>query len=70
MLLNLWIFGILFALFFLEIKTSFTENFRNFLRKNYGEAVERELTRLDLGVSGSFGGGTVHPAGAKTTYFF
>lgn len=39
-----------------------SDKFRAFLRSKYGAAVEKELTRSDMGIGGSFGGGRHNPA--------
>lgn len=50
---NRLIFGFLI---FQVVNCQFAKEFRNFIYLNYGAAVEKRLTRADLGSAGSFGG--------------
>ncbi|KAL3108406.1 hypothetical protein niasHT_015328 [Heterodera trifolii] len=48
-----------------SINATFSVTFRQFLRERYGDAVDKELSREDVGGGGSFGGGT-HQKGQQT----
>lgn len=61
-----WFEILFFVIVFRTINATFTDNFRSFLRGRYGNEVESELTRLDMGGGGSFGGGLSHVYGAQT----
>uniref|UniRef100_A0A1I7SHI6 Triacylglycerol lipase n=1 Tax=Bursaphelenchus xylophilus TaxID=6326 RepID=A0A1I7SHI6_BURXY len=49
-----WIIALLFTT---TAKATFTFGFQQFLIKTYGADIAKNLTRLDWGVRGSFGGG-------------
>lgn len=55
---------VLIALFAIG-ETTFTPNFRNFLKLTFGAEAEKNLSRVDVGVDGSFGGGN-HKALLRT----
>uniref|UniRef100_A0A183BVZ5 Alpha/beta-hydrolase n=1 Tax=Globodera pallida TaxID=36090 RepID=A0A183BVZ5_GLOPA len=65
LLLRLLPFLLVFVLSPTLIEATFSTVFRQFLRQRYGEAVDKELSREDVGGGGSFGGGT-HQAGQQT----
>uniref|UniRef100_A0A915E724 Lipase n=1 Tax=Ditylenchus dipsaci TaxID=166011 RepID=A0A915E724_9BILA len=46
-------------------ETAFSPTFQQFLTKNYGQSVKSTLSRADLGLAGSFGGGTGKSTGRK-----
>uniref|UniRef100_A0A915D721 Lipase n=1 Tax=Ditylenchus dipsaci TaxID=166011 RepID=A0A915D721_9BILA len=45
----------------------FTQHFRQFLAQKYGRARERDLSRIDLGKFGSFGGGNTNYVASNQT---
>ncbi|KAH7701705.1 Protein LIPS-15 [Aphelenchoides avenae] len=50
----------------LTVFATISQDFQDFIKKEYGESALKQLSRLDLGEQGSFGGGT-HKAGEKTS---
>jgi len=64
----LFCFLILLNLLFIpNYFAQFSSSFREFLKDYGGNDLENLLTREDLGVKGSYGGGN-HKAGEKTMY--
>lgn len=44
-----------------SVDATLSMRFRRFIQNNYGHALEKELSRVDLGPEGSFGGGVHTP---------
>ncbi|KAH7709245.1 Protein LIPS-15 [Aphelenchoides avenae] len=55
----------IFIALFVISEATFTDNFRTFLKLNFGDEAEKNLSRVDVGVDGSFGGGN-HTALLRT----
>jgi len=49
---------LLFVTLLQVTESTFSKGFQNFLKFNYGQATAANLTRLDMGTDGSFGGGS------------
>lgn len=58
---------VVLLIFMPVVQSSLSNNFLDWLKKNYGEEVASQLNRADLGDRGSFGGGN-HEGGKKTEF--
>lgn len=52
---------VIIAIFFSGVNCTFSNGFRDFLRRYYDASVEQLLSRVDIGGGGSFGGGEHEP---------
>lgn len=60
---------LIFASFLITTSNaSLSNRFRRFLQENYGEYLEKELNRADMGTGGSFGGGNDHQPRTPTRF--